>query len=200
MTLTPRRAARLAGISLLAFYCGLLLTAALPTALWPARPLLQLKLGSSFLLHLVGITPGLEVFDGDKALHALHRMSCFRVVGQGERSVVLYDDLALCRKRTIEPIRDPFRVFQMRNLSAAFVHLNLGGHRNLTGAPLRPLFLLSDYYCHVPAARQAGVRRVAIETLYVGLNLEDGSTGEVPMRGYRDCRKPTWIVEADPQP
>jgi hypothetical protein len=175
-------------------YCCLLLLAALPTALLPVRPLVMLKLGAGYVLHSIGVTPGLEVFDGEESLHAIHRMTCFKVTGQGTRPVVLYDDLALCRARRVEAVRSPFRSFQMRRLSAAFVDLNLNGRGDLTRELLQPLFLFSDFYCHTPAAREAGVERVSIEALYLGLNLEDGTTGEVPMRGSRRCRQGTWAV------
>jgi hypothetical protein len=186
---------RYGALAALCSYCFLLLAAALPAELLGGRALSELKLGAGYGLHSLGITAGLEVFDGKKSLHAIHRMTCFRVVGEGARRVVLYDDLSLCRDRRIEPVRDPLRVFQMRRLSAAFVDLNLGGHGDLRRELLQPLFLFSDYYCHQPSARQAGVERVTIEALYVGLDTRDGTTGEVPMRGSRDCSRPTWVVE-----
>jgi hypothetical protein len=191
LALRPARSAALAALSL---YCFMLLAAALPSELLPVRALTTLKLGAGYALHLVGITPGLAVFDGKESLHAIHHMTCFRVVAEGERQVVLYDDLVLCRQRRVEPIRDPFRGFQMRRLSAAFVELNLKGHGKLTHPLLQPLFLFSDYYCHTPAAEHVRARRVSIEAYYIGLNLRDGTTGEVPMRGSRDCSRTTWAV------
>jgi hypothetical protein len=189
------RRARLAALAALSSYCFLLLAAALPTVLIPVQPLILLKLGAGYALHLAGITPGLEVFDGRKSLHAIHKMTCFRVVGHGNRQIVLYDDLQLCRERRVEAIRDPFRGFQMRRLSGAFVQLNLEGRGNLTQPLLQPLFLFSEYYCHTPAAKQAGVTRVSIEAQYIGLSLQDGTTGEVPMRGSRVCKQATWVVD-----
>ena len=188
------RKARYGALAALSGYCLLLLTAALPAELLGLRPLMLLKLGAGYALHTVGVTPGLEVFDGKTSLHAIHQMTCFRVVGEGAERVVLYDDSALCRERRFEAVRDPLRVLQMRRLSAAFVDLNMGGRGNLTRELLQPLFLFSDYYCHLPAARQARVERVTIEAFYVGLDVQDGTTGEVPMRGSRECNRPTWRV------
>lgn len=195
MRATASRQIRLGAVLALSAYCLLLLTAALPAQLLGARSLELAQLGAGYALHSLGITPGLKVFDGKESLHAIHKMTCFRVVGQGRAQVLLYDDLALCRERRVEAVRDPWRVLQMRQLSAAFVDLNLGGTGDLRRPLLRPLFLFSDYYCHQPAAEQAGVERVTIEALYVGLNTRDGTTGEVPMRGSRDCKRPTWVVE-----
>jgi hypothetical protein len=188
------RLIRSSAVLALSAYCLLLLTAALPSRLIGARLLQQAQLGAGYALHSLGITPGLGVFDGKESLHAVHQMTCFRVIGEGRSEVVLYDDLALCRERRIEAVRDPWRVLQMRQLSAAFVELNLSGRGDLRRPLLQPLFLFSDYYCHQPAAEQASVERVTFEALYVGLNTRDGTTGEVPMRGSRDCKKPTWVV------
>jgi len=190
-TTRPLRRVTLLGLSI---YSCVLLAAALPAELVGSRPLAIVKLAAGYALHAVGVTPGLEVFDGKQSLHAIHEMTCFRVVGEGAGRVVLYDDLALCRERQVEAVRDPFRILQMRSLSAAFVDLNLQGQGDLTRAVLQPLFLFSDYYCHTPAAEQAKVERVSIEALYLGLNLQDGTSGEVPMRGSRDCKQPTWAV------
>jgi hypothetical protein len=181
-------------VAALSVYSLMLLVAAFPAALPPFRPLFVVKLASGYLLHLVGITPGLEVFAGTTVPRAVQRMTCLRIVGEGTSRVVLYDDLATCRERRIAPIRDPFRMFQMRNLSEAFVHLNLGGSRDLARDPLRALFLFADYYCHVPEAQRAGVRSVSIESLYVGMSLDDGSTGVVKSGGRHRCDRPQWEI------
>jgi hypothetical protein len=189
---SARRLGRLAALSALSFYCLLLLLAALPVRLLPGteRPALT----AGLLLHLAGITPGMEVFAGRTAPRAIPRMTCFRVSGQGDETVVLYDDLALCRERRVEALRDPFRIVQMRALSEALVHLNLGGRRDLAADPLRGLFLFSDYYCHLPAAERVNVRQITVESLYLGTNLDDGSVGEVLMAGRRSCTQPTWVT------
>jgi hypothetical protein len=194
MRVMASRLIRLGALIGLSSYGLLLLAAALPGQLLGARPLQLIQLAAGYALHSLGVTPGLEVFDGKESLHAIHRMTCFRIVGEGRSQVVLYDDLARCRERRIEAVRDPLQALQMRQLSAALVDLNLGGKGDLTRPPLQPLFLFSDYYCHQPAAAQAGVERVTIEALYVGLSTRDGTTGEVPMRGSRDCKQPTWVV------
>jgi hypothetical protein len=194
MPTPPTRWLRRGALLALSVYACLLLAAALPAELVGSRPLAIVKLGAGYALHAVGVTSGLEVFDGRKSLHAIHEMTCFRIVGEGARRVVLYDDLARCRERRVEAVRNPFRILQMRSLSAAFVDLNLQGQGDLRREVLQPLFLFSDFYCHTPAAEQAKVERVSIEALYLGLNLQDGTSGEVPMRGSRDCKQPTWAV------
>ncbi len=195
MALTARRYGRLLALAALLFYCGLLLASSIPVALVPgSRALFMLQRGSGFLLHLVGVTPGIEVFSGQSASRAIPKMSCFRVVGEGDTNVVLYDDLSRCRERRVDAVRDPFRVFQMSSLSAAFVTLNLNGPGDLTRDPLRALFLFSDYYCHTADAERAKVRSVSIDALYVGINVTDGTTGEIPMRGQRRCDRPTWKI------
>ena len=195
MPLTARRYGRLAALAALLFYCGLLLTSVIPVTLVPeSRALHVLQASSGFMLHLVGITPGVEVFSGRATARAIPKMSCFRVVGEGAADVVLYDDLSHCRERRIDAIRDPFRIFQMSSLSAAFVDLNLTGHGDLTRDPMRSLFLFSDYYCHTVAAERAQVRSVRIDTVYIGLNLDDGTTGEIKMGGRRHCDQPTWRI------
>ncbi len=195
MPLTPRRYARLASLAALLFYCGLLLASSIPVTLMPAsRALFIVQRGSGFMLHLVGITPGIEVFSGRAASRAIPHMSCFRIVGEGVNDVVLYDDLARCRERHVDAIRDPFRIFQMSSLSAAFVDLNLSHGGDLTRDPMRSLFLFSDYYCHTADAERANVRSVRIDTVYVGINLDDGTTGEIEMGGQRRCDRPTWKI------
>ncbi len=192
---TARRYGRLAALAALLFYCGLLLASVIPVALVPgSRVLHVLQAGSGFMLHLVGVTPGVEVFSGNATARAIPKMSCFRIVGEGAANVVLYDDLSHCRARRVDAIRDPFRIFQMSSLSAAFVDLNLIGHGDLTRDPARSLFLFSDYYCHTAAAERAQVRSVRIDTVYIGLNLDDGTTGEVKMGGRRRCDRPTWKI------
>ena len=154
----------------------------------------MLQKSSGFVLHLVGLTPGIEIFRGQGTARAIPKMSCFRIVGQGATDIVLYDDLARCRERRIDAIRDPFRIFQMSSLSAAFADLNLSGHGSLTQDPMRALFLFSDYYCHTADAERAQVRRVRIDSVYVGTNLDDGTTGEIKMAGHRRCDQPTWKI------
>jgi hypothetical protein len=194
VSVTTTRFVRLAGLAGLIFYSLLLLASSIPVALLPFKPLVVLKLASGLLLHLVGVTPGLEVFSGHAASHAIPHMSCFRITGQGARSIVLYDDLERCRQRRVEPIRDPFQVFQMRSLSGALVDINLGYRRSLAQEPMQSLFLFTDYYCHTAAAERANVRAVNVESLYVGLNLDDGTMGEVTMAGRRICERPTWEI------
>jgi hypothetical protein len=194
VSVTRARFVRLAGLAGLIFYSFLLLASSIPVALLPFKPLMMVKLASGFLLHVVGVTPGLEVFSGHTASHAIPHMSCFRITGQGERGIVLYDDLERCRRRRVEAIRDPFQIFQMRSLSGALVDLNLGYRRSLVQEPMQPLFLFTDYYCHTPAAERAKVRAVSVESLYVGLNLDDGTMGEVPMAGRRICVRPNWEI------
>ena len=195
MALTARRYGRLAALAALLFYCGSLLASAIPTMLLPAsRPLFLLRAGSGFMLHLVGVTPGIEVFSGHPVSRAIPKMSCFRVVGEGATNVVLYDDLSRCRERRIEAIRDPFQIFQMTSLSAAFMELSVNGQGDLTRDPARSLFLFSDYYCHTADAERAKVRSVIIDAVYIGTNVDDGTTGELKMGGRRRCERPTWKI------
>jgi hypothetical protein len=189
-----RRFIRLAALGGLTCYSFLLLASSLPAALLPFRPVIWLKLASGFALHLVGVTPGLEVFSGHTAARAIPHMSCFRITGEGEVPVVLYDDLERCRHARVEAIRDPFQIFQMRSLSAPLVDINLGDRRSLAQEPMQALFLFTDYYCHTPRAEQAKVRVVSIESLYLGLNLDDGTTGRITMGGRRACRRPIWEI------
>jgi hypothetical protein len=185
---------RLFGLSGLILYCALLLASSLPVALAPLRSLRPLESTAEVLLHFVGVTPGLEVFPGRSKARAIPHMICFRVTGEGDTNVVLFDDLARCRARRIAPLRDPFQVFQVKSLLGPLVDLNLGYRRSLVLEPMQPLFLFSDYYCHVPDAERAHVRTVSIDALYIGLNLDDGSTGLVTMGGRRDCRQPSWEI------
>jgi hypothetical protein len=194
VSISRQRILRLSGLTCLVSYCALLLTSSIPTALLPFEPLVSIKLYSGLLLHLVGITPGLEVFKGQTAPRAIHRMSCFRITGQGDVNVVLYDDLERCRAGRVQAIRDPFQTWLVRGLSGALVDINLGNRRSLAQNPMQPLFLVTDYYCHTPVAEQARVRTVTIESLYWGLNLDDGTNGEIAMGGRRRCDRPTWEI------
>jgi hypothetical protein len=188
------RFVRLFGLSGLILYCALLLVSSLPVVLGPLRPLRPLESAAELLLHFVGVTPGLEVFPGRSKARAIPHMACFRIMGEGDTNVVLFDDLERCRRRRIVPVRDPFQVFQVKSLLGPLVDLNLGYRRSLVLEPMQPLFLFSDYYCHVPVAERAHVRTVNIDALYVGLNLDDGSTGVVTMGGRRDCQHPSWEI------
>lgn len=183
---------RLFGLAGLIFYSGLLLASSLPVVLLPFGPLVALKQSSRLLLHLVGVTPGLEVFSGQSGARAIPHMMCFRVTGAGASKLVLFDDLERCRARRVAALRDPFEVFQVASLAGPLVDLNLGLRQSMIAEPMQPLFLLSDYYCHVPEAERAQVRSVSIEASYIGLNLDDGSTGRVSMGGRRDCLRPVW--------
>jgi hypothetical protein len=183
------------GLSALVFYCALLLASSLPAVLLPLRPLVAIKSGAELLLHLVGVVPGLEVFPGRSKARAIPHMTCFRVTGEGDAKVVLFDDLERCRVQQVGGLRDPFQVFQVKSLLGPLVDLNLGYRRSLVQEPMQPLFLFSDYYCHVPEAQRARVRAVSIESIYIGMNLDDGSTGQVRMGGRRDCRQPTWEID-----
>jgi hypothetical protein len=194
VSITPKRVLRLTGLAGLISYCALLLASSIPVVLLPFKPLVALQFYAGLLLHLLGVTPGLEVFQGHTAPRAIHRMSCFRITGEGASKLVLYDDLERCRSRRVEAIRDPFQVFLVRGLPGALVDIDLGSRRSLAQAPMQPLFLVTDYYCHTPAAEQAQVRAVSIESLYVGLNLDDGSTGELSFGGRRRCDRPTWEI------
>jgi hypothetical protein len=182
------------GLSGLILYCGLLLAASLPVVLGPLRPLAPLESTAELLLHFVGVTPGLEVFPGRSTARAIPHMTCFRVVGEGDSPVVLFDDFERCQNRRISPMRDPFEVFQSKSLLGPLVDLNLGYRRSLVLEPMQPLFLFSDYYCHVPEAERAHVGSVRVDSLYIGMNLDDGSTGVVRMGGRRDCRRPSWEI------
>jgi len=182
------------GLAGLSFYCSLLLAASLPVVLLPLRPLVALKQSAELVLHFVGVTPGLEVFPGRTAIRAIPRMTCFRITGQGDTHVVLFDDLARCRNQRISALRDPFQVFQAKSLTGPLVDLNLGHRLSPLNERMQPLFLFSDYYCHVPAAERAKVRAVSIDALYSGLNLDDGTTGQVSMGGRRECARPTWEI------
>jgi hypothetical protein len=82
----------------------------------------------------------------------------------------------------------------MSSLAAAFMELGINGHGDLTRDPARSLFLFSDYYCHTAAAERARVRSVTIDTVYVGTNVDDGTTGELQMGGRRRCERPTWKI------
>jgi hypothetical protein len=193
---SPARFLRLFGLAGLIFYSALLLAASLPVVLLPFRPFVLLKGSSLLLLHLAGVTPGLEVFPGHSSARAIPHMMCFRVTGVGAAAskLVLFDDLERCRSRRVSALRDPFQVFQLTSLSGPLVDLNLGYRQTLMAGPMQPLFLISDYYCHVPEAERAKVRSISIEASYIGLNLDDGSTGQVSMGGRRDCRQPSWEV------
>jgi hypothetical protein len=185
---------RLLGLAALLGYSFLLLTASLPVVLFPFEPLSALKAGSSLILHLAGVTPGLEVFPGHGAARAIPHMTCFRITGAGESKLVLFDDLDRCRERRVAAIRDPFEVFQVKSLAGPLVDLNLGLRRSLVLEPMQPLFLITDYYCHLPAAERAEVRSVTIESIYLGLSVDDGAIGRVDMAGRRVCRRPTWEI------
>jgi len=187
MPVEQRRLFRVAALCALTGYCFLLLVSAIPTTLLPGNSLTTLKRAAGYGLHLIGVTPGIEVFHGRTSIHAIHQMNCFRITAAGDRDVVLYDDLALCQARKIQPVRDPFRIFQMRNLSQVFVHLNLKQKANFAEDPLRFLFLFADYYCHTPQATEVNARSLTFESLYVGLNLDDGTTGEVKSNGHYPC-------------
>lgn len=186
---------RVSAVCALTAYCGLLLTAALPGELFPNSVVSSLGRAAGYCLHTVGIASGLEVFRGRTAPHAIPHMNCFRITALGDGKQVLYDDLALCRARRIEPVRDPFRIFQMRNLSETFVHLNLGGRGALTQDPLRAVFLFGNYYCHTEQARAVKVQRLQIESLYVGYSVADGTTGEVNTRGNFQCNTAPYAVD-----
>jgi hypothetical protein len=122
-------------------------------------------------------------------------MACDRVRGFGPAgTLTLYDDLDRCANRTVSYVRDPFRIFQHRKLSAALVHLDLGGHRDLSLPPLRDLFLFTEYYCHRKDARRAGVQRIEIVSEFLTLTYADGTLGRHPMGGTRRCDSPRWTV------
>ncbi|MES1186308.1 MAG: hypothetical protein ABUL60_21025 [Myxococcales bacterium] len=188
------RLLRLFGLASLTFYCGLLLASSLPVVLVPWAPLVALKRTSQAILHMIGVTPGLEVFQGQGAGHAIPHMTCFRVTGQGATDLILFDNLERCRTGRVDGIRDPFEVFQLKSLTGPLVDLNLGYRRSLVEESMQPLFLLSDYYCHVPEAERAKVRWIDIQADYIGLSLDDGSKGRVSMGGRRNCARPTWEI------
>lgn len=194
MPVSRARLLRLFGLSGLILYCGLLLSASLPVVLGPFRSLRPLKSTAELLLHFFGVTPGLEVFPGRSKARAIPHMTCFRVTGDADSQVVLFDDLARCRDQRIAAVRDPFEVFQAKSLLGPLVDLNLGYRRSLVLEPMQPLFLFSDYYCHVPEAERAHVRAVNVDSIYIGLNLDDNTTGVVSMGGRRDCRRPAWEI------
>jgi hypothetical protein len=175
-------------------YCALLLASSLPVVLGPLRSLAPVKSTAELLLHFIGVTPGLEVFPGRSTARAIPHMTCFRVTAEGDTKLILFDDFARCRDRRIAAFRDAFEVFQAKSLLGPLVDLNLGYRRSLVHEPMQPLFLFSDYYCHVPEAERAHVRAVSIDSVYIGLDLDDGSTGVVSMGGRRDCRLPTWEI------
>lgn len=188
------RLLRLTGLAGLSCYCFLLLAASLPVALlrWP--PLAGLKLASSFVLHAFGITPGLEVFPGRNAVRAIPHMTCFRVTGEGPTPLVLFDNLERCRSRRVDAVRDSFEVLLSKNLTGPLVDIDLGQRRSLVEESMQPLFLITDYFCHLPRSEQAGVSAVRIDSVYLGLNLDDGSTGQVNLGGRRVCTSPRWEV------
>lgn len=194
MATSRARLPRLFGLAALIFYSSLLLAASLPVVLLPLRPLVALKQSAELVLHFVGITPGLEVFAGRSAIRAIPRMMCFRIKGHGDGEVVLFDDLARCQRQQVSAVRDPFQVFQAKSLTGPLVDLNLGKRQSPLSERMQPLFLFSDYYCHVAAAQSAKVRAVSIDAEYIGLNLDDGTTGRVSMGGRRDCTRPTWEI------
>lgn len=186
------RLLRLFGLSGLIFYSGSLLASSLPAALLPFGPIVTLKRAAQVLLHSVGVTPGLEVFSGQSGARAILHMMCFRISAVGAGTHVLFDDFERCHTRRVQALRDPFQVFQVASLAGPLVDLDLGYRQSLASEPMQSLFLLSDYYCHVPEAERAQARWVSIEARYIGLNLDDGSTGQVDMGGRRDCRRPGW--------
>lgn len=194
MAASRARLLRLFGLAGLIFYSSLLLVASLPVVLVPLPPLVALEQSAELVLHFVGVTPGLEVFPGRTAIRAIPRMMCFRIMGEGGTPVVLFDDLERCRAERVSALRDPWQVFQAKSLTGPLVDLNLGRRLSPLHERMQPLFLLSDYYCHTPQAERAKVRAVSIDALYIGLNLDDGTTGQVRMGGRRDCARPTWEI------
>ncbi|HEX2870112.1 MAG TPA: hypothetical protein VHP33_02625 [Polyangiaceae bacterium] len=194
MAITKARLFRLAGVAGLVSYCFLLLAASFPVALLPWSPLATLELGSAFVLHFVGITPGLEVFPGRNAVRAIPFMTCFRVTGEGPTPLVLFDNLERCRNRRVDAVRDSFEVLLAKSLSGPLLDIDLGHRRSLAQEPMQPLFLLTDYFCHVPQAEQAGVTAVRVDGIYLGLNLDDGSKGQVNLGGRRACARPSWEI------
>ena len=194
MTISRARLCRLTGLASLISYCSLLLAASLPVVLLPLKPLVSLKLGSDFVLHFFGVTPGLEVFPGRKAVQTIPYMSCFRVIGEGPKPRVLFDDFERCRSRRVDAVRDPFEVLMAKNLTRPLVDIDQGYRKSFVDPPMQPLFLLTDYFCHVPVAEEAGVSAVRIDSVYLGLNLDDGSTGQSDMGGRRACTRPGWEI------
>jgi hypothetical protein len=171
-----------------------LLAASLPVVLVPLRPLVALKVCAEQVLHFVGVTPGLEVFPGRTAIRAIPHMMCFRITGDGDTRIVLFDDLERCRSQRVAALRDPFQVFQVKSLAGPLVELNLGQRPNPLSPRMQPLFLFSDYYCHAPEAERAKVRSVSIDAVYIGFNLDDGSMGRVNMGGRRECGRARWEI------
>lgn len=185
---------RLAGLAGLLSYCFLLLAASLPVVLLPLKPLVALKQGSDFVLHFFGVTPGLEVFPGRKAVRAIPFMTCFRVTGEGPKPLVLFDNLERCRAQRVDAVRDPFEVLMAKSLTGPLVDINLGYRRSFAEPTMQPLFLLTDYFCHVPAAEQAQIAAVRVDATYLGQNLDDGSKGQLEMGGRRACARPNWEI------
>lgn len=194
MAISRARLLRLAGLAGLLSYCFLLLAASLPVVLLPWRPLVLLKLSSDFTLHSFGVTPGLEVFPGHNAVRAIPHMTCFRITGEGPKPLVLFYDLDRCESQRVDAIRDPFEVLLAKSLTGPLVDIDLGQRRSFVEQSMQPLFLLTDYFCHLPRAEQAGVTSVRVESTYVGLNLDDGSKGQVKLGGRRVCSRPSWEV------
>lgn len=194
VAITKVRLFRLAGVAGLLCYCFLLLAASLPVALLPWHPLARLKLGSGFVLHSFGITPGLEVFPGRNAVRAIPFMACFRVTGEGPAPLVLFDNLERCRNRRVDAVRDSFEVLLAKSLTGPLVDIDLGHRRSLAQASMQPLFFVTDYFCHLPQAEQASVTAVRVDSIYLGLNLDDGSKGQVNLGGRRVCARPSWEV------
>jgi hypothetical protein len=185
---------RLTGLAGLLSYCFLLLAASLPVVLLPAKPLVALKQGSDFVLHFFGVTPGLEVFPGRNAVRAIPYMTCFRVTGEGRTNVVLFDNLERCRAQRVDAVREPFEVMMAKSLTGPLVDINLGYRLSLAEPSMQPLFVLTDYFCHLPEAEQAGVTAVRVDSVYLGLNLDDGSKGQIDMGGRRACSLPNWEI------
>lgn len=194
VAISKARLFRLTGLAGLMSYCFLLLAASLPVVLLPWRPLALLKLSSDFVLHFFGVTPGLEVFPGHNAVRAIPHMTCFRVSGEGPKPLVLYHDLDRCRSQRVDAIRDPLEVLLAKSLTGPLVDIDLGYRRSFAEVPMQPLFLLTDYFCHLPQAEQAGVTAVQIESIYLGLNLDDGSKGQANLGGRRVCSRPSWEI------
>lgn len=194
MALPRARLYRLTALAGLSTYCLLLLTASLPVVLLPAKPLALLKHGSDFVLHSFGVTPGLEVFPGRKAVRAIPFMTCFRVTGEGPKPLVLFDNLERCRAQRVDAVREPFEVMLSKSLTGPLVDINLGYRVSLAEPSMQPLFVLTDYFCHLPAAEQAGVVAVRVDSVYLGLNLDDGSKGQIDMGGRRACSRPNWEI------
>jgi len=192
VSLITARGWRLTALTGLVGYCLALFLAAWPSVLLPSEVMHSLKRASGYALHKVGITPGIEVFNGETAPRAVHKMTCFLIWGdrdgKGEKHVILYDDLKRCETQDIEAIRNPFQVFQMQNLARAMSYLDLGGPYNVQDGPSSPLHYFTEYYCHTPAAESNGIRYVWVQAHYIGINLDEQDSGSVMMGGRRDCR------------